>query len=66
MRVRFTPRALRQFSSIAEFIAKDDAIAARRIGERIWSVCGLLANVPGIGRAGALAGTREMRVPGLP
>jgi plasmid stabilization system protein ParE len=66
VRLRFTPRALRQFSSIAEFVAKDDAAAARRVGERIRSVCGLLADVPGMGRAGVLAGTREMSVPGLP
>jgi plasmid stabilization system protein ParE len=62
----FTPRALRQFSLIAEFSARDDPTAARRVGERIQSLCGLLTEVPGMGRTGALAGTREMSVPGLP
>jgi plasmid stabilization system protein ParE len=54
VKLRFTRRALRQFSLIAEFIAKDDAAAARRVGERIQSVCGLLTEVPGMGRAGVL------------
>jgi len=32
---RFTRRALQQFSSIAEFIAKEDTAAAPRVGKRI-------------------------------
>ena len=65
VKLRFTRRALRQFSSIAEFIAKEDTAAALRVGKRIQSVCRLLAEVPGMGRQGVLAGTREMSVPGL-
>jgi plasmid stabilization system protein ParE len=66
MRLRFTPRALRQFTSIAEYIARDDRLAARRVGERIQRSCVLLAQFPDIGREGVRAGTRERSVPGLP
>ena len=66
MRLRFTPRALRQFTSIAEYIARDDPSAAQRVGERIQRSCALLTKFPNIGREGVRAGTRERSVPGLP
>ena len=66
MRLRFTPRALRHFIAIAEYIARDDPSAARRVGERIRRTCALLAKFPHIGREGVRAGTRERSVPGLP
>jgi addiction module RelE/StbE family toxin len=66
MRLRYTPRALRQFSSIAAYIAKDDPDAALRVGRRIQTICDLLAKSPGIGRSGVLGGTRELTVGGLP
>jgi toxin ParE1/3/4 len=66
MRLRFTPRALRQFTSIAESIARDDPAAARRVRDRLQRSCALLAQLPHIGRDGARAGTREWSVPGLP
>ncbi len=66
MRLRFTPRALRQFNSIAEYIARDNPTAARQVRDRIQRSCALLTNVPHIGREGVRAGTREWSVPGLP
>ena len=66
VRLRFTPRALSQFSSIGTYIARDDPAAAVRVGQRIQSICNTLVRVPGLGRTGALPGTREVSVPGLP
>jgi len=66
MRLHFSPRAVRQFTSIAEYIARDNPSAARRVGERIHRTCALLAAFPHIGRQGVRAGTRERSVPGLP
>jgi plasmid stabilization system protein ParE len=66
MRLRYTPRALRHFSSIGAYIAKDDPHAALRVGRRIRAICDLLAKSPAIGRSGVLAGTRELSVGGLP
>jgi len=66
MRLRFTSRALGHFSSIAEYISREDAAAAAKVGARIRTVCLRLAEFPGIGRPGAHAGTRELSVPRLP
>ena len=66
MRLRFTPRALHQFTSIAEYIARDNPAAARWVGERIQRSCVLLTKFPQIGREGVRARTRERSVPGLP
>ena len=66
MRLRFTRHALRQFASIAGYIARDDPSAARRTGERIRHSCDLLAGFPDIGRKGVPDDTRERSVPGLP
>jgi toxin ParE1/3/4 len=66
MRLRFTSRAVRHFTSIAEYIARDNPSAARRVGERIHQSCSLLIKFPHIGREGVRAGTRERSVPGLP
>ncbi len=66
MRLRFTPQALGQFTSIAEYIARKDPAAALRVRERIQRSCALLTKVPHIGREGVRAGTREWSVPGLP
>ncbi len=66
MKLRFTRRARRHLDEIAEYIHERNPDAARRVGERIREVAGLLGEVPFLGREGALAGTREMVVPGLP
>jgi addiction module RelE/StbE family toxin len=66
MKLRVTRRARRHLDAIAEYIAERNPNAARRVGERIREVAGLLSEFPLMGRAGTLAGTREMGVPGLP
>jgi len=64
--VRLTRRARRHLEAIAEYIAQRDPDAARRVGARIREMIELLSAFPHIGHEGALAGTRELSVPGLP
>ena len=66
MRLRFTKRALRHFISIAEYISRDNPAAAKRVGRRIHMACEALGKFPHIGHEGALVGTRELTIPGLP
>jgi toxin ParE1/3/4 len=66
MRLRFTAPAIRQFTSIAEYIARDDPTAALRVGQRTRTACELLTDFPAIGRQGTRRGTRELSIRGLP
>ena len=66
MRLRFTRRARRRLDDIAEYISERNPEAARRVGARIRETIELLAAFPDMGHNGALAGTRELVVPGLP
>jgi toxin ParE1/3/4 len=66
VRLRYTPRAIRQFSSLAEYIARQDAAAAVKVRKRIRAICERLTAFPEIGRQGVRGGTRELSVPGLP
>jgi toxin ParE1/3/4 len=66
MRLRFTARALRQFTSIAEYISRDNKSAALKVGQHVSKACELLAEFPSIGRPGTRAGTRELSIRGLP
>jgi len=66
VRLRFTRRARRHLGAISEYITERNPDAARRVGTRIRETIDLLATFPEIGHEGALSGTREMVVPGLP
>jgi len=66
VRLRYTPRARRQLDAISEYITERHPDAARRVGARIRETIDLLVAFPDIGHQGALSGTREMVVPGLP
>jgi toxin ParE1/3/4 len=66
VKLRFTRRSRRHLGAIAEYIAERNPNAAQRVGERIREVAALLGEFPFVGREGALAGAREMLVPGLP
>ncbi len=65
MRLRFAARALRQFTSIAEYISKESPVAGRKVGQRIRKACELLPKFPSLGRPGTRKGTRELSVRGL-
>ena len=66
MRVKWTRRALDNLDSAVEYIAADKSIAASDVALKILNTAKLLADQPGIGRIGRVAGTRELLVPGLP
>jgi plasmid stabilization system protein ParE len=63
---RITRRAGRHLEAIAEYISERNPDAARRAGARIREVIALISAMPYVGREGALIGTRELVVPGLP
>ena len=66
MRLRYTRRARRHLDGISQYITERNPDAARQVGARIREVIELLGVYPNIGREGALTGTRELVVPGLP
>ena len=63
MRLKWLPSALRNLDSEASYIAADEPAAARLVVNRVLAAVGLLAEHPGLGRPGRVAGTRELLVP---
>ena len=66
MRLRYTPHASRQLQRIADHIRKSSPSAAGEVRLRIRAAVRLLVEFPDSGHQGALPGTREFVVPGLP
>jgi toxin ParE1/3/4 len=66
VRVRWLRRALASLDEEAEYIAVDDPRAAGRVVLRILRAVDLLKKNPALGRAGRVAGTRELVVAGTP
>ena len=66
MRTRWTRTALRNLDNLGRYIARDDPAAAARTVERIFEAVDNLADNPAMGRAGRVAGTRELVVTGTP
>jgi len=66
VRVRWLRRALANLDAEAEYIAEDNPAAAGRVVLNILRVVALLKKNPALGRAGRVAGTRELVVPGTP
>jgi toxin ParE1/3/4 len=64
--IRVTRRAQRHLDDIADYLSERNPEAAHRVGTRVGEIFKLLVAFPMVGREGALAGTREMVVPGLP
>jgi len=63
MHILWSPEALEDLSSLREYIAQDDPVAARRIALRIIrAVEELLRANPELGRSGRVSGTRELVV----
>ena len=64
--IRFTPQALADLESIRDWITADDERAADRVLARIRQATAMLGQSPKLGHDGAVAGTRELKVTGLP
>lgn len=66
MRVRWLNKAERSLRSAHQYVAADDAEAARRLTRRIRDAVERLSEFPQSGRHGIVSGTRELVVPGVP
>ena len=66
MKVVWSPRAIRHLVQLKEHIQKDSEKNAAQVASRILKSVDLLQSHPGMGRAGRMAGTRELVVPDTP
>lgn len=66
MQVKWLKRALENLREKADYIARHDPGAAAGIVARIEDASCLLAEHPAMGRAGRIAGTRELVVADTP
>ncbi|MCJ2093410.1 type II toxin-antitoxin system RelE/ParE family toxin [Methylobacterium sp. J-072] len=66
MRLRFTRRSLRDLDHVRWYISESDQAAANRVIARIRGAIESLKLHPHLGRAGRLAGTRELVVSRTP
>ena len=66
MRIRWTRPALADLEAIGDFIARDNAAAAKRIVVGLVASVDALRDHPNLGRPGRLTGTRELIVSGTP
>jgi len=66
MRIEWTAKALSNLEEILSFIAEDRPGAAEKVAQKIQKSVSLLADQPGMGRLGRVAGTRELVIPGYP
>ena len=66
MQVKWTHKALVNLDNAVEYIAGDSPAAAKDVAQKIWDSTKRLADQPGMGRPGRVAGTRELVISGLP
>jgi toxin ParE1/3/4 len=66
VRVRWLKVALANLDAEAEYIAQDNPAAAGRVVQKILRAVELLKKNPALGRAGRVAGTRELVVAETP
>jgi addiction module RelE/StbE family toxin len=64
MKISWSPTAISDLESIRDYIARDNASAARKIANRIKESVSRLVNFPLSGRAGRVPGTHELVIPG--
>ncbi|MGL4489423.1 MAG: type II toxin-antitoxin system RelE/ParE family toxin [Rhizobiaceae bacterium] len=65
-RLKWTKRALGRIEEIGDYIAKDNPSAALIVTERLQDATRHLTTHPAIGRAGRIAGTRELVLADIP
>ena len=66
MRVEWLRAALDNLSAVAEYISRDNPVAAARTVAAIVNAVGNLKRFPASGRPGRVSGTRELVVSGTP
>lgn len=66
MKVRYTVPALRHLIAIANYIARENPRAARRVRDDLMAAVDHLQSAPLSGRPGSISGTREWVVRGRP
>jgi len=66
MKLRYTPRARSDLAEIHDYIAQDNSQAARRVVHIIRNAAEALTQNPQAGKAGRVAGTRELSVGRFP
>jgi len=66
LRVRWLQTALANLEAHAQYIARDNPAAARRVVAAIERAAAQLADYPALGRPGRVEGTRELVVHGTP
>ena len=64
--MRWTPLAVSHLRAVYDYIAGESDVAAEAILERIFSAVEFLERHPDLGRAGRVAGTRELVVSNTP
>jgi toxin ParE1/3/4 len=62
----WSPLALSRLQEIQTYVARDKPEAAARLATRLVAIVETLSNHPYLGRAGAVAGLRELVVGGTP
>ncbi len=66
LKLKWTRRALDQLVAAQDYIAQENPVAARQVGERIADATRLLLTQPGMGHQGRGGGTLEWLVQGTP
>jgi len=66
MRVRWLRKALQNLAGEAEYIARNDPVAAAHMVARMSEAVERLSSFPALGRPGRVVGTRELVVTGTP
>ena len=66
MKLNFTPQAHDDLAAIRNWITQDNELAADRVIARIVQSAMIFGQFPMLGRIGAIEGTREFSVVGLP
>ena len=66
MKIRWLDLAVDALADIADYIARDNPGAAKRIVSRLWSAVKSLSRRPETGRPGRVHGTRELVVSNTP
>lgn len=66
MKLRYSRLAHDDLVSLFAFIAKDDALAAQKVGHSIRTGIERLIQFPSYGRMGDVEGTRQFVIAGVP